>query len=623
MRSPHFRTGLPALVFLVPVLASAQPIRLDDIVVSANRTPTEAARTGSQVSVLTAADLAATGATFVSDALARLPGFHFQQSGGPGQQSGFAIRGVPQGYVRIIVDGIEVSDPSAPGAAPASLSGLTIADIDRIEVLRGSQSALYGGQAVGGVISITTTRATRDGYTVSARAEAGSYGTAAGSLSLASRGERGDFALTLQGYRTDGFSAADENDGNTEDDGYSSTRLTASGSFQATDALRLFGSAFAQDEDGDYDGFPPPAFTLADTDDTFELRSYGARAGAELTAGSLTHTVSAAWFDTDRKFYAPDGSLSFGGEGDRAALEYLGTLDISPDIGLQFGADYARDRATYQTSDVSADDWIGGVYALGSWSPAETVTLTAALRHDRHSEFGGETTGRVTAAWSLRPGTILRASAGTGFRAPSLDELYGPFGSNPDLTPETSVSYDLGIEQALPGGRGSISAAVFRLEIDDLITYDFACTVSPFGCYDQVTDGKARSEGVELAARFALTDRLTLSAAYTYTDSQQPNDVGGTTRRSRVPRNDLNLALDGNLTDALSFGVSLRRVTGTVESGTPLDDYTLVDARIGYALDDRASVYLRAENLFDEQYQTARGYGTADRSFYFGIASSF
>jgi vitamin B12 transporter len=242
----------------VPALASAQPILLDDIVVSANRTPTEAARTGSQVSVLTAPDLAATGTTFVSDALSRLPGFHFQQSGGPGQQSGFALRGVPQGYVRVIIDGIEVSDPSAPGAVTASLSGLTIADVDRIEVLRGSQSALYGGQAVGGVISITTTRATRDGYAVSARTEAGSYGTATGALSLTNRGARGDFALTLQGYRTDGFSAADENEGNTEDDGYTSSRLSASGNFYASDTLRLFGSAFVQDEDGDYDGSRHP-----------------------------------------------------------------------------------------------------------------------------------------------------------------------------------------------------------------------------------------------------------------------------------------------------------------------------------------------------------------------------
>jgi vitamin B12 transporter len=608
----------------LPALASGQPILLDDIVVSANRTPTEAARTGSQVSVLTAPDLAATGATFVTDALSRLPGFHFQQSGGPGQQSGFAIRGVPQGYVRVIVDGIEVSDPSAPGGAPASLSGLTIADIDRIEVLRGSQSALYGGQAVGGVISITTTRATRDGLAVSARTEAGSYGTASGVVSLTGRDDRGDFALTLQGYRTDGFSAADESDGNTEDDGYVSSRLTASGSFQATDRLRLFGSAFVQDEDGDYDGFlPPPTFAPADTLDTFELRSYGARAGAELTAGRFTHTFSGAWFETDRKYYTPAGALDFGGDGERGALDYLGTVEISPEVGLQFGSDYARDRATYQTSETKADDWIAGAFVQGSWSPSVPLMLTAALRRDHHSEFGGETTGRLTAAWSVRAGTILRASAGTGFRAPSLDELYGPFGSNPNLGPETSISYDMGIEQALPGDRGRVSVALFRLEIDDLITYDTACTVTPFGCYDQVTDGTAVSKGVEVAGRYALTDRMTLSASYTYTDARQPVASGGTTRRNRVPRNDLNIALDGTLTEAIDFGVSLRYVSDTVEAGAPLDDYTLVDARIGYAITDQASVYLRAENLFDEQYQVARGYGTADRSFYFGLAGNF
>jgi vitamin B12 transporter len=147
--------------------------------------------------------------------------------------------------------------------------------------------------------------------------------------------------------------------------------------------------------------------------------------------------------------------------------------------------------------------------------------------------------------------------------------------------------------------------------------------VTPFGCYDQVTDGTAVSEGVEMAGRYALTDRMTLSASYTYTDSRQPVASGGTTRRNRVPRNDLNIALDGTLTDAIDFGISLRYVSNTVEAGTPLDDYTLVDARIGYAITDQASVYLRAENLFDEQYQVARGYGTADRSFYFGLAGDF
>ncbi len=189
---------------------------------------------------------------------------------------------------------------------------------------------------------------------------------------------------------------------------------------------------------------------------------------------------------------------------------------------------------------------------------------------------------------------------------------------NPDLDPETSISADLGIEQVFAAGRGNVSATLFWLEIDDLIEFD-----NNTFTYIQ-TDGTAESRGLELAASWMLSDALALSGAYTYTDATLPDGE----QRNRVPRNDLAISLDGNWAERVSYGLTARFVggyvddTGVVSEGFA-EDYVVVNARAGYALTEEAELYIRAENLFDEQYQTARGYGTSDQAFYFGVAGRF
>ncbi len=604
----------------LPLLASgaaAQTFRLDEIVVTAHRTPTEATRTGASVAVVERPALAARGGDSVGEVLARLPGIHFHQSGGTGQVSGFSLRGLPQAYVPVYVDGIEISEPSSPQPF-ASLSGLPARSFDRIEVLKGSQSALWGGRAVSGVISLETTPPERDGFSGEIRSEAGSYGTVGGSLSLGVAGEGGDFKFVLDTITTDGFSAADEDDGNSEDDGYWRRRLSFSGNLYPREALRLFASGFVNDEEGDYDA----AFPFADSDDRFEVLSRGLRAGGEIGTGATTHTLSASWFDIERAYFGPN---AFGSPltGERLTFDYLGEAQLTPEISLVGGADHRRERAV---NDGSANrSRLTGAFLQGSFSHDGT-TLSAALRHDEHSEFGGHTTGRVTASHEFPTGTVLRASFGSGFRPPSLYELFSQYG-DPDLESETSLSYDLGIEQVFADGRGRAGATLFRIEVDDLIVFDSdpgpdsACN-SPFGCYAQATEGTSVSKGVELFADYSVRDGITVSASYTYTDAEEAAD-GGSIRRSRVPRHDFALGFDAAWNDRFGFGVEVRRVEDTVENGLPLDDYTLVGARAHYALNEMAEITLRAENLLDSDYQVARGYGTAGRSAYLGLVARF
>lgn len=615
-----------AFPLAAPLAATAQDgmagdgYLLPEIVVSANRTPTPAESTGSAVSVIGAAEIAEDGRPFALDVLSTQPGISISQSGPAGTTSGFSVRGVPQQYVRVSVDGIEVSDPTSTQVQP-SLSGLLLDGVGRIEIVKGSQSALYGGQAVAGIVDITTRRASRDGLESAYLLEGGSYGTARGAYSLAGRDERGEFALTLAHLRSDGFSAAEEADGNDEDDGYKGTRLSATGRVEATDTLSLFASAFAQRESGDADGFDPVTFAPADADNTYDATTWGARAGFDLTAadGRLENRAAASWYDIDRDTDEEDaGPSTF--EGDRLKLEYLGGYTVSDALLLQLGADWTRETATTTSlyGNTDGDASVAGVFGQAVWRPRDPLTLTAALRADDHSEFGSYPTGRLSAAWTAAPDTTVRASVGTGFRAPSLYELFSPTYGDPDLDPETSLSADLGVEQRFAGGRGMASATLFLLDIDDLIDFDFAANG-----YAQV-EGTAKSRGVELAGSYDITDSLTLTGNYAYTDARDGNDD----RRLRVPMHDVNLGLEATPLERLTAGVEVQYAAGLPDepfaaSEAWTSDYTVVNARVAYAVTDAAQVYLRAENLFDEEYQTVESYSTSGAAVYLGVRGTF
>jgi vitamin B12 transporter len=621
-----------ALAFATP--AAAQTIALPDVVLSANRAATAADRTGASVTVLTEREFELDGRPFALDYLTESPGVTVQQTGPAGTVSGFAVRGAPQQYVRVLIDGIEVSDPTGPQVTPY-LQGLLIDDVSRIEVLRGSQSALYGGQAVAGVIDVTSPRPVEAGVESRYVLEGGSFGTFRGSYSLTGLSDRGDFALTLARLSTDGFSAAEEADGNTEDDRYDTTRVSASGTLYATDAVSLFGAAFYQKEDGDFDGVDFATGAPIDAPNSFDGESWGARAGADFATfdGRLDNRVAVSYYHVDKTQDQVDpafGPSSFHTRGARTRAEYSAAYGWSDALALRFGADY-----TYETSESRFEsggsvtpagpdyNWDAGVFAQADWSPVEPLTVNAALRFDEHSAFGGYPTGRLTAAWRVLPDTVLRGSLGTGFRAPSNFELFDGFSGNPDLEPETSRSADLGVAQGFADGRGQVSATLFWLEIEDLIEFVPNAIPPNFGRFEQ-TDGTAESRGVEVAAGWALTEALTLTGGYTYTDAKQASGAP----RDRVPRHDLTVRLDGAVTDRVDLGLGARYVADYVDNtGAPSsgfdEDFVLVNARVAYAVAEAAELYVRAENLFDAQYQTARGFTAPGQAFYFGLAGRF
>jgi vitamin B12 transporter len=593
----------------------AQDIALDEILVSPSLVATETSRTGATVDVVTAEDMQATGEISVSDLLARLPGVSYTRNGGLGATTTLRIRGLGSAYQAVRIDGIDVADASGT-KSEFDFGSLTAGGIDRIEVLRGSQSAIYGSEAVAGVIDIATYRPRDPGVSGQLSLEGGSNRTFTGGLSTGLLTERGELAFSVARTVSDGISQAASG---TERDGFDTTFYALSGAYDLTEDLRIGAAFIARDSDLDIDG--PGAGGIVDTDDRALSRLRGGRIFADLTLGQVQSVLAYAATDTRREY--PGGYIEVY-EGERRALSYLGTVEVGL-ASLSFGAE--RTKESFSSDTDEGDLTTDSVFGEARLALSPDLDLSLAARRDDPSDFDGKTTGRVALAWRLADDLILRGVAGTGFRAPSLYERFGPEGSD-RLGPESSRSYELGLEKRFGSG-ATVQATLFKTDVTDRIVYldgaDFCA--SPWGCYDQL-DGETHSQGIELSARAPLGSEWELFGSYTYTDAS--DEANGTeTRAVRVPRHDLVLGLEGQIADRTRGILTVQHIadvmdtTGYLQPDAPLDDWTVVNATVSYDLNDRAEAYVRVENLFDEEYQTVRGYAQPGRSIFAGLRARF
>ena len=607
--------------------AAAQDFALDEIVISANRLETEARRTGAAVTVLGADDLARTGASTLADALARTPGVSVSRQGPVGNGANLRIRGADKRYIAVFVDGIRVTDPTLTETS-FDFGGLLVGDVGRVEILRGSQSALWGGSAVGGVVNITTRKAMADGFAQEAEVEGGSWGTIRGRYTLTNRTARSETALTFSHLRTDGFSAAAAG---TEKDGAEISRLSFSTRYQATDTLAVGASAFHQRLRQDYDAsfvlIAPGVFGPGDAANTQRRTETGARVFAEWQAGRTTHVFDATRYRVARVMDEAGTISRF--TGIRTGASWTATTEVSDRLTFVYGAETMLERARYTALPAgSASTRISGAFAQGLWRPNDRLDISASLRRDRNSTFGGFTTGRLALAFQLDGSTTLRAAAATGFRAPSIDERFGSypgssFVGNPALTPEKSQSFEIGVERRLAGG-ASVGVTLFALNVDNLITYQgcptWPCAPGVFATMANVP-GISKRRGLELAASVPLSDRVTLGAAYTYTDARRASGA----RLGLVPWHDLTVSVDAALDDRTRLSVGVKHQGGRLNdfAFAAMPDYTVVDVAVSRDLGNGAEAWVKVGNLFGKRYQTSEGYAAPGRSVFVGLRKAF
>jgi vitamin B12 transporter len=387
--------------------------------------------------VLTGEDLRFSGNLQLSDTLATRPGISLSQNGPPGTSTTLRIRGAGQGLIAVYIDGIAVNDPTSTSGQFNGFDGLTTGALRRIEILRGSQSSIFGTNAVAGVVSISTV-ATGDepeGTEQTASVEAGSHGTVSTAYGLTHSEGPLTLSFGLSHRQSDGFSAAEEDAGNAEADPSDSTLVSFGAIYEVTPDLTVGANAFFERTSSEFDEFVGSAPADGTPgDETASTHTAGLRVYAEYESLSWSHTLSATYLRTEREltsasvaspFSSPFAS-SFGGT--TTGLQYLATTEALENIVLSLGADWQEDEGTFTGLSGSTRSLrTTGIFGEAVWTAMPGLDILLSARHEEHSAFGGVTTGRLAASYQVSDATTLRGAIATGYRAPVLSELYGTF----------------------------------------------------------------------------------------------------------------------------------------------------------------------------------------------------
>lgn len=597
--------AIVALALAAPPVSAQTPI-----VVTASRVPTPPSAQTGALSTLNEAELERRQTVFAIDAFATLPGVTVTQSGGFGGVSSVRLRGLSASQTLVLVDGVPIGDASSPDGAfnPAFLDA---AEISEIAVLRGPQSTLWGSSAIGGVIAITSRRPDT-GLAARGFLEGGSFGLVRAGMGMGYGGEQFDVRLDASGIGADGFSKADERDGATEDDGYDGLSLGGRLGWQPHPALRLeaFGRRNKSATEFDQFGLRTGVADGGQRDET-TAETFGARARWGLSDGRFAVAALVARATTDRTSIDPDFGV-FSARGERDLLRLQGDWRAAEALSLVIGAD-REDQAVANQPGTRID----GTFVLAQWAPQPALTLSAGVRHDRHSQFGSVATGRLGLRYAPWDSFGFRASLGQGFRAPSVFQLTASFGAlppNQTLRPEQGEGWDAAVFGAVFSGRLGYELGVFRLSVEDQIDFDFFTLR-----YENIA--RVLSRGVEAQGRLRLTPNLEAGLTYTYTEAED----GGGRRLLQIPLHAAFADLDWQASPRLNLTLTVRRNGEERAIPAPanplglLDAWTRADLAVRYALSARVEAYGRIENLTDEPYQDVFGYGAPRRSGFAGL----
>ncbi|HYC25359.1 MAG TPA: TonB-dependent receptor [Roseiarcus sp.] len=630
---------------------------LPEIVVTPDRIAEPISQTGSTVSVVDIAEIDKTGPKGIVYALQGVPGVIIHETGGDGSATTVTIRGSNPGETLVLIDGVRVGDPTQTDGS-LDFGNLSVTDIERVEVLRGPQSALYGSDAMGGVINIITRKGKRPIHR-SVTIQAGSYGTISALGAMSGADDRWSYAFSIEALHSDGFPRYGYRinrplvigDGVTPlpplpaDDPTNKGGATGRVSYKISDDVTVETGFAAYGNMIRFDNanalIPSDVFSHYNHSTAAIFDAY-TRIIADTFGGALQNQLTVFGNVTDRNIWEAEGCfdaffLAFncrsGYSGTRLGAEYQGDLKLGPYGELIFGARTETETAA-TTEDpnpndgsffpINAQQTTNSVFALDKVSLGSRFDITLGGRID--AVEGGQTfpTWRTTAAYRIdETGTKFHASLGTGAKVATLYQRYSQYG-DPSLAPEQSVGFDVGVDQKLFNDRLAGAITAFDNRYRNLIDFGFAPSCSPtqlsqFGCYFNV--GQAETKGIEVAAEAILVpDEWRARANYTFmiardltTDAtllQRPTNFATVSLiYSGIP----NLEVEARVTM-----VSSRYDFATVGSVT-LAPYAKLDLFANYKVSDNLSIFGRIQNVTDARYEEVYNYGVAARSYYAGI----
>jgi vitamin B12 transporter len=608
---------LLSLTGLVPVLALAQaapaPDELPSYAVTATRTPAALTTLGSAVDTLSAAELARMQLPLLRGALASVPGAPAFASGAPGGSVSLFLRGTNSNQTLFLVDGLRFNDPNTDYGV--SLGGACAGACDSLEVAHGPQSTLYGGEAVGGVVSLRAGRGAGPAAS-SVAVEAGSFHTVQGTLSTQAGDPQSAYTFTASGGHTDNARA---------NNAFDSANFVLRGDRKVSDTVAVgatWRGFFAKYGD------PGDKYTNDPDNQDRESNQLATVFADIVSAPDLTSHVTLG--GQDRRFVA-DYSGPFGPDitvvkNRRAVLDWQSTYTANAQHRVTGGfTAEANHTVSSGFGDIDHHQQLFALFAQDEWTPRPDLFLTAGLRRDRFDTFGSATTGRMTAAWLAAGSHLkLRSSYGTGFRTPSFLDLYGQsafYVGNPHLAPEHARGWDFGADWYFAGNRGTASATWFRTDLRDLITYDFS--VFP-GTVINVE--RARTQGGELALKYALSGQWQVRAAYTYLEA---DNLTQGARLLRRPRHSGTADLSRDFGRGWSAGTGLafvadrQDVDARTYATVAQPGYAVVRVYGAWQATPRLAVKARVENLLNRKYEEVNGYPQPGVGAYGGVEWKF
>jgi len=593
MRSAKAQALVFAMLPLLPVLAEAKA----PVVVSGARTAQTADEVLVPVSVITREEIEKFQVNSVQELIRATPGVAVTNNGGQGKISSVFLRGTESDHVLVLIDGVKVGSATA-GTTPFEF--LPVEQIERVEIVRGPRSHLYGSEAIGGVIQIFT-RKGGDEFTPSISLGGGSFGSSNASLGLSGGGEQGWFNFGVSAEDTDGYNSCtgepmvagcftDEPD----DDGHNSVSTNMRIGYRFDNDMEVdFHWLNTQNEtefDGSFQNYTETeqdvlglSFKTMLGDNT--LVDVKAGRSKDLSDNYLDDTF-ASRFDTQRD-----------------SLSAQATYFAGDDHTILGGVDYRDDSVTSSTAYTISERDNTGLFVqyLGSFGERD---VQVGIRNDDDEQFGGKTTGGITLGQQLPGGHQLTLAYGTAYKAPSFNELYFPGFGNPDLEPEESESFELG----LSGSHWSVN--LYNTEIDQMIGFDPVT-------YAAVNIDSARIRGLEVAGRRSLAE-WDLAATLTLLDPENRASGNEGHDLPRRARESLRLDADRDF-GRYSAGVSLvaeGKKYDDLANTREIDSYVTVDLRAAAAVGKDWSLLFKVQNLFDESYETASYYPQAERSFF-------
>ncbi len=631
---------LITFVFLLSFFSPAQTdsakiYTLSEVVVSATRTPTSTLELASSITVIDSAEIEQKKKINVLELLKTEYGLSIVQQGAFGSFANVFTRGANPGHTLILMDGIEINMPNDPGGS-FDFGNLPVDNIERIEILRGPQSTLYGSDALAGVINIISKKGIGSSKFFLST-EGGSYNSYKGSAGINGSYDFLNYSITLSRFKTDGFSSASEETGNKEKDGSSSYHVASrigAGITEDFDINFIFRFTKA---DVDYDQFggqfgddPTYIFKLEESVFRTEGRYFAFNGLWEQTLGvSLFRNVrkysnDAFVYDASRAFY----------DGRKLKIDWQNNFYLANTNTITLGAETEKEEAAteyYVFSEIfpfqsvlpSSNSTTAGVYLQDQFRIGNFFG-TAGIRYDTHQKFGSSVTYRLTPAFFFRDSGIkLKATVGTGFKAPSLYYLFDPAYGNPDLDPEKSFGWDAGIEQYFTNS--TIGLTYFRNFFDDLFGFD--------DNFKTINIDKAESSGIEFYFTSTPFKEFQLKANFTYTDIKNKSDNSPDKDKPLIRRPNVKITLNMNydFQEKANMNCEIIFVSRRDDLDfsffpavrVKLQSYTLVNLSASYQFFEFLQIYGRIENLFDTKYEEVLGYTTPGLSGYGGIKIGF